>query len=200
MHFVRSHKSSPVPGKHVTGLNGIALAEIAAGGILLWSGVTGKGFGVILKTTLGGKPTPVGTGADQLGSLESSDLSATGTTSDNNSTTTKGQSGASTGTAAANQLIARPLAAAYGWYPGTQWNDLVFLWNKESGWSNTADNPASGAYGIAQALPPTKYPAAGQASGGSSAAAQISWGLSYIKSRYGNPSAAWAHEVADNWY
>jgi hypothetical protein len=32
------------------------------------------------------------------------------------------------------------------------------------------------------------------------AATQIRWGLGYIKGRYGSPLAAWAHEVANNWY
>lgn len=197
------HQAHRRVGGRMSQLNGIALAEIAAGGILVWSGIADKGFGTILKSTLGGKATPVGTGANSLGATESADIAggeSAGAADVATNITVPGQSGASTAQAAANQLIARPLAAAYGWYPGTQWDDLVFLWNKESGWSNTADNPSSGAYGIAQALPPTKYPAAAQASGGSSAAAQISWGLSYIKATYGDPAAAWAHEVADNWY
>jgi hypothetical protein len=32
------------------------------------------------------------------------------------------------------------------------------------------------------------------------AATQIKWGLAYIKSVYGSPSAAWLHEMAFNWY
>ena len=55
---------------------------------------------------------------------------------------------------------------------------------------------------MAQALPASKYPFAGQALGGSNARAQINWGLNYIKTRptYGDPLAAWAHEEAFNWY
>ena len=30
--------------------------------------------------------------------------------------------------------------------------------------------------------------------------AQIDWGLSYIKSRYGTPSAAWNKSRASGWY
>ena len=29
---------------------------------------------------------------------------------------------------------------------------------------------------------------------------QINWGLSYIKSRYGNPTQAWAHSERTGWY
>lgn len=115
-----------------------------------------------------------------------------------------GDTGASTAEAAKNQAIAAPLATLYGWGPGTQnWTDLVSLWNRESGWSNTAENPTSGAYGIAQALghgPTNQYPAGPANPPVSSATAQIVWGLGYIKSTYGSPSAAWAHEVANGWY
>lgn len=101
--------------------------------------------------------------------------------------------------AGGNVGMGKLLAAGFGW-TGAQWNALFALWQRESGWSNTARNPSSGAYGIAQALPPTKYPFAGQAAGGSSAKAQIGWGLAYIKDRYGSPEAALAHENAVGWY
>ena len=42
----------------------------------------------------------------------------------------------------------------------SEFPDLVRLWDDESGWRADATNPSSGAYGIAQALPPTKYPKA----------------------------------------
>jgi hypothetical protein len=73
---------------------------------------------------------------------------------------------------------------------------------RESGWNRFARNPSSGAYGIPQALPPTKLPPAGQAGGGSHASPQIDWGLNYIKTTpgYGSPAAAWAHEQAHGWY
>ncbi|MGO9220545.1 MAG: lytic transglycosylase domain-containing protein [Streptosporangiaceae bacterium] len=114
-----------------------------------------------------------------------------------------GDTGASSATAAKNQAIARLLAAPYGWSTGQEWADLVSLWNRESGWSNTAENASSGAYGIAQALghgPTNQYPAGPANPPISSATAQIAWGLSYIKSTYGSPSAAWAHETSAGWY
>lgn len=100
----------------------------------------------------------------------------------------------------ANRNLGQQLAARYGWGSGEQWLALDALFQRESGWSNTAKNPTSGAYGIAQALPASKYPPAGRESGGSSAAAQIAWGLSYIRGRYGSPLAAMAHEQRFNWY
>ena len=58
---------------------------------------------------------------------------------------------------------------------------------------------ASGAYGIPQALPGSKMASAG-ADWQTDPTTQIKWGLGYIKSTYGTPCAAWAHEEADGWY
>ncbi|MBF4577815.1 transglycosylase SLT domain-containing protein [Frondihabitans sp. VKM Ac-2883] len=95
------------------------------------------------------------------------------------------------------QAIGAELVAARGW--GTdQYNCLVSLWNKESGWNVYAANP-SGAYGIPQALPGSKMSSVG-ADWQTNPATQITWGLNYIQGRYGNPCGAWAHSVANNWY
>jgi hypothetical protein len=97
------------------------------------------------------------------------------------------------GSASQNLTLGQRMAAALGW-TGLEWTDLQQLWQRESGWNQYAKNPKSGAYGIAQALPASKYPLAGQAAGGSSPNAQIQWGLNYIRSRYGDPEGALAHE------
>ena len=95
------------------------------------------------------------------------------------------------------QAIGAQLVAARGW--GTdQYNCLVSLWNRESGWNVYASNP-SGAYGIPQALPGSKMASVG-ADWQTSAATQITWGLNYIQGRYGNPCGAWAHSQSFNWY
>jgi hypothetical protein len=123
-------------------------------------------------------------------------------------------------TAGANQALGDRLAAGYGWAgtgPGGQLTCLRELWTRESGWRNTAINPASGAYGIAQALghapgatlaqnrsgdnyPPAEAAANPPPWGDSDPAAQITWGLGYIASAYRTPCQAWAHEVADGFY
>lgn len=87
---------------------------------------------------------------------------------------------------------------AFGWGQD-QFQCLVNLWTKESNWLTTATNPSSGAYGIAQSLPASKYSSAGS-DWLTNYRTQVDWGLSYIKSRYGSPCAAWAHSVAVNWY
>ncbi|MET1088498.1 MAG: lytic transglycosylase domain-containing protein [Arthrobacter sp.] len=87
---------------------------------------------------------------------------------------------------------------AYGWGQD-QFLCLAQLWTKESNWLTTATNPYSGAYGIAQALPPGKYSSAGS-DWLTSYRTQIEWGLGYIRGRYGSPCGAWNHSVANNWY
>ncbi|WP_416354748.1 transglycosylase SLT domain-containing protein [Curtobacterium sp. VKM Ac-1376] len=95
------------------------------------------------------------------------------------------------------QAIALEQVTARGW--GTdQYNCLVSLWNKESGWRVNAYNP-SGAYGIPQALPGSKMATAG-ADWQTNPATQITWGLNYIAGVYGTPCGAWGHSQANNWY
>ena len=95
------------------------------------------------------------------------------------------------------QRVAGLMLAQYGW--SGQFSCLDELWDQESGWNVFAENPSSGAYGIPQALPATKMASAG-ADWRSDAATQISWGLGYIRARYGSPCAAWDHEEAVDWY
>jgi hypothetical protein len=113
------------------------------------------------------------------------------------------QAAAAPASVSGNVALGQQLAASYGWSSGAQWTCLYDLWERESGWSNTATNPQSGAFGIAQALghgPTNQYPAGPANPPTASASAQVSWGLSYIASTYGGPCGAWAHEEADGWY
>ncbi|MCY0904729.1 coiled-coil domain-containing protein [Arthrobacter sp. H14-L1] len=87
---------------------------------------------------------------------------------------------------------------ANGWGQD-QFPCLVQLWIQESGWLTNATNQSSGAYGIAQALLPSKYGSQGS-DWLTSYRTQIDWGLGYIRDRYGSPCGAWDHEVSHNWY
>lgn len=107
--------------------------------------------------------------------------------------------GTAGGSGGSNVALGQRMAAALGW-TGTEWAALNALWQRESAWSTTATNPTSGAYGIPQALPASKLPFAAQAAGGSHAAAQILWGLQYVKQRYHDPVGAWGHEQNFGWY
>ena len=96
------------------------------------------------------------------------------------------------------QQIAEQMLSQYGW-SSSQLSCLEPLWARESGWSVTAENPSSGAYGIPQAMPGSEMASAG-ADWQTDAATQVRWGLTYIQGRYGSPCGAWAHEESDGWY
>ncbi|PPF84135.1 hypothetical protein C5B96_07680 [Subtercola sp. Z020] len=90
--------------------------------------------------------------------------------------------------------------SARGW-GSDQFQCLLQLWTRESGWRVNAYNESSGAYGIPQSLPGRKMASAGS-DWQTNAATQINWGLAYISGRYGNPCGAWAHSQNTNphWY
>ncbi len=109
--------------------------------------------------------------------------------------------------APANERLANRMAASYGW-TGKQVTCLDELWQRESGFSVTADTRRSGldppgarvyAYGIPQARPADKMASAG-ADWRTNAVTQVTWGLRYVRDTYGNPCGAWDHEMAWNWY
>ena len=94
--------------------------------------------------------------------------------------------------------IAEQTLRQFGW-SSSQFSCLEPLWERESGWDVTAENPSSGAYGIPQALSGSLMASAGP-DWQTDAATQIRWGYTYIQGRYGSPCGAWAHEEADGWY
>jgi hypothetical protein len=122
---------------------------------------------------------------------------------------------------AASERLANQLATARGW--GAQTGCLDALWTRESGFQRLISNPASGAFGEAQALTHgtpgaaatdpviyfpdgssahdvtvDQYPSAAANSG--DAGAQIRWGLAYIAGQYGGPCTAEQHETDKGWY
>jgi hypothetical protein len=94
--------------------------------------------------------------------------------------------------------IGRLLASDRGWGDG-EFSCLDSLWTKESGWSWSANNSSSGAYGIPQSLPGDKMASAGS-DWQTNPVTQIKWGLQYIANSYGTPCSAWGHSQAMNWY
>lgn len=158
---------------------------VLGGSILLWAAMKGQSVGETVRALIGGKSPTV----DQAYPLSSDSADESAPESFNFPAGSAG-----------NKSLGRALATPYGWAVGAQWDALETLWDHESGWNNKAKNPSSGAYGIPQALPESKLPPAGRESGGSSATAQIQWGLAYIKNRYGNPVNAWAFWQQHHWY
>ena len=86
----------------------------------------------------------------------------------------------------------------YGWSE-YDFECLIKLWNRESGWNPNAHNKKSGAHGIPQSLPANKMASEGT-DYYTNGYTQIKWGLKYIKSRYGSPAKAWQHSQRKGWY
>ena len=77
-----------------------------------------------------------------------------------------------------------------GW-DGQEWVCINELIDRESKWSNVADNPKSSAYGLFQMLnTPTNL----------SVKEQTERGLRYIEHRYDTPCKALRHHNRKNWY
>lgn len=85
--------------------------------------------------------------------------------------------------AAARQLLALSGQSV------SQFGCLDSLWGQESGWSATATNRVSGAYGIPQALPGSKM-ASIAPDWRTNPLTQVRWGLRYIEEAYGSPCRA----------
>lgn len=93
------------------------------------------------------------------------------------------------------EAVARAL---FPW-AASQWPSFNAVEMREAGYSLTAQNPSSGAYGVAQFINgPSEY----FQWGGSpfTAAGQFTAMFNYIRSRYGTPAAAWGHELGFGWY
>lgn len=86
-------------------------------------------------------------------------------------------------------------------YSPSEWNDLVTIINRESGWNPQIKNPGSGAYGLAQFLGKgnvDKY--LGGSTDNVPASTQAQGMMQYIKDRYGTPAKAKAFWDANGWY
>lgn len=141
-----------------------------------------------------------GTGGGPIGSTQSSNTNNSqgnntdqGTNGDN-IPPSGAISGKNDASKAAAKKYAKGLLGSYGW--SGKWDSLLTLWQHESGWRWWADNPSSDAYGIPQALPGSKMGAGWK----TDAAAQVRWGMKYIKSRYGDPDKAWNFWQKNHWY
>ena len=96
------------------------------------------------------------------------------------------------------QAYAHELVRQYGWNED-DYNALVLLWYRESGWNPNAVNKKSGACGIPQSLPCKKMASEG-ADYRTNYKTQVRWGLKYIKARYQTPKKAWAFWQKHHWY
>lgn len=74
-----------------------------------------------------------------------------------------------------------------------------YIISHESGWSPTATNPSSGAYGLAQAYPGSKM-ASVDADWQTNYKIQFKWFIGYCEQRYGGIVAAYNYWVAHKNY
>ncbi|MBF6063661.1 transglycosylase SLT domain-containing protein [Nocardia terpenica] len=92
-----------------------------------------------------------------------------------------------------------PKIAARIIVPPDQYDSFDNIITRESGWNTFAINPASGAYGLGQALPPQKMATHGL-DWPVNPVTQIRWAYDYMNQRYGSPNGAWAFWQAHGWY
>ncbi|CAL9463656.1 transglycosylase SLT domain-containing protein [Streptomyces sp. NPDC090994] len=83
--------------------------------------------------------------------------------------------------------------------PSAQFQCFSNIVDHESSWNYQAVNASSGAYGLFQALPASKYSSVGS-DWQTNPATQIKWGLNYMNDRYGSPCDAWTFWQANHWY
>lgn len=105
--------------------------------------------------------------------------------------------GVPTGINAMQSMVKGYAQQFFGW-GGGQWTALYNLLMRESGFSPSAQNPTSTAYGMFQFLDST-WAAMGVGKT-SNPNVQTMAGLQYIKQRYGTPADAWNHEMMFGWY
>ena len=120
------------------------------------------------------------------------------TTTSRSGSTTKNTERAVSGSKAEYQDYAYELVIAMGWSE-SDFQCLVNLWERESGWNPNSHNKSSGAHGIPQSLPASKMASHGE-DYYTNGYTQIKWGLDYILNRYGSPTNAWKHFQNKNWY
>lgn len=199
-------------------LSGVAVAEMAVGGVLLYSGIKGYTLAATFTSLVKGTTPAQTEQINTQSAASSSALSAYESGSAAASPAAVASAGAysATGSASAQQAL-NNAAAPYGWNAGPQWQALVNIEMREAGFNPAATNPSSGAYGLGQALGHGQGAAtqgtvtnqyggygvsdsvAQQANSGL-ASAQAIWMCAYIRTVYGTPVAAWAHEQAYGWY
>lgn len=84
----------------------------------------------------------------------------------------------------------------FGW-TGGQWNAIDKIVSQESSWNPDAQNPSSSAYGLFQFLDGTWSPYGKKTN---DPKLQATYGLQYIKDRYGSPEGALDFRNQHGWY
>ncbi|GAA3710484.1 hypothetical protein GCM10022204_31160 [Microlunatus aurantiacus] len=102
------------------------------------------------------------------------------------------------GTSNPRDIAKQILKNKYG-YGNDQYQCFNNIIIRESNWDIDATNASSGAYGIPQSLPGNKMASVGD-DWRTNPATQITWGIEYMKDRYGSPCSAWGFKSSHGWY
>lgn len=200
-------------------VSGVAVAEMAAGGVLVYSGIKGytlaDTFASLVKGTTPADTEQIDTQSAASSSAIASAASGSSSSTGSGSPSVPSGAYAAIGSKSAQQALSNA-AAAYGWNTGAEWTALTNIEMREAGFNPSATNPSSGAYGLGQALGhgtsstrgsvTNEYGGYGvsdsvaQAANSGDAGAQAIWMCAYIKVVYGDPVKAWAHEQSAGWY
>lgn len=167
------------------GINGTALAAAAGGALLLWSGLKGRSWSMVVRELISG---------EQPKSSQENPITTVSGSADSGAVSPS----ATTANLTGNKRIVNMVASSYGWGTGSEWDAIVWIVDHESGWNNTAQNPSSTAYGLFQFLDPTWTDMGGHKTSDPTIQAQL--GMKYIKSRYGDPLKAKAFWQSHHWY
>jgi hypothetical protein len=175
---------------------GTVFAVGGLGVLLVWSGVSNKGFLTSVRDVVQGVQPTAGPAQSFLSQTASTTATAPSTGTGSSGSPNNAPGGQQSDVQkAANKVLGQQMAAAYGWGSGPEWtafNDVVM---EESGWDAEVANDTSDARGIAQNI--NGWSSSYQEG---NAAQQIAWMLSYIKQRYGDPIAAQQFHLDNNWY
>ncbi len=175
-----------------------AAAVIAPTSAIVAANAAGVAPAAVSASSLAGAVTAAG--ASAVVATSGTTTPAPRTTTASRSTTRTAIAPYRVGTKAYSKWFARTyMAKRFGWKSQRQYQCLVNLWKRESGWRHKAHNSSSGAHGIPQALPGSKMASAGP-NWRSNPRTQIKWGLKYINGRYGSPCGAWSHWLNRHWY
>lgn len=187
-------------------MSGVGLGLAASGALLVYSGLTGKGFLTGIQAVVQGKSPATGSVTSPIGGNNLTAAPNTYPAPGN------GQADTSSG------MQALKLAAANrGWDTGAEWTALDAIENQEAGYNPLATNSSSGAFGLAQSLGHSfsggpapngvnEYggegltPAESEQASMGNPTYQAIWMVNYIADRYGDPIAAEQFHLAHDYY
>jgi hypothetical protein len=189
-------------------VSGLALGAVGLGALFVYSGITGKSVLSAISHTVQGQSPSTATVTNPI--------TGTPTTTSSDTSGSSGSGGSIVSSTSAMAAM-QQTATEFGWGSGAEWTALNAIEMQEAGYDPTAENPTSHAYGLAQSLghPYSGGPASNgineyggngltasqseQASLGQPAP-QALWMMNYIKARYGDPIAAEAFHLKNNYY